>query len=40
MLRKAHLCPTSVAASLQACSSDWSSGLHTCPYFKACPIWR
>nr|CAI5833758.1 unnamed protein product [Callosobruchus analis] len=28
-----------MAASLHASSSDWSSGLHTCAYFKACPIW-
>nr|CAI5845641.1 unnamed protein product [Callosobruchus analis] len=29
-----------MTASLHASSSDWSSGLHTCPYFKTCPIWR
>nr|CAI5838966.1 unnamed protein product [Callosobruchus analis] len=29
-----------MAASLHVSSSDWSSGLHTCPYFKASPIWR
>nr|CAI5839261.1 unnamed protein product [Callosobruchus analis] len=29
-----------MAARLYVSSSDWSSGLHTCPYFKACPIWR
>nr|CAI5855238.1 unnamed protein product [Callosobruchus analis] len=29
-----------MAAGLHLSSSDWSSGLHTCPYFKACPMWR
>nr|CAI5843693.1 unnamed protein product [Callosobruchus analis] len=29
-----------MAASLHVSSSDWSSGLHICPYFKARPIWR
>nr|CAI5838883.1 unnamed protein product [Callosobruchus analis] len=27
-----------MVASLHVSSSDWSSGLHTRPYFKACPI--
>nr|CAI5850817.1 unnamed protein product [Callosobruchus analis] len=29
-----------MAASLHVSISDWSFGLHTWPYFKACPIWR
>nr|CAI5866352.1 unnamed protein product [Callosobruchus analis] len=29
-----------MAASLHVSISDWSSELHTCPYFKACTIWR
>nr|CAI5826362.1 unnamed protein product [Callosobruchus analis] len=29
-----------MAASLHVSSSDWTSGLYPCPYFKACPIWR
>nr|CAI5836302.1 unnamed protein product [Callosobruchus analis] len=28
-----------MAASSHVSSSDWRSGLHTCPYFKTCPIW-
>nr|CAI5833963.1 unnamed protein product [Callosobruchus analis] len=27
-----------MAARLHVSSSDWGSGLHTCPYFKAGPI--
>nr|CAI5837400.1 unnamed protein product [Callosobruchus analis] len=29
-----------MVSSLHVSSSDWSSRLHTCPYFKVCPIGR